>query len=292
MNDENKLPGTRAEARQTGATHYFTGKPCKKGHVAPRFTSSRSCVTCAADRNREWAAENEEHLKAYRKKAYAENRDEILSNWSEWYAENHERELEKKRMRYADNRGAALEYAREYRTANSAKVKAATKKWKLNNTDKIKEDWRTWYSKNGKARDAKRRSTPKGKIDDVISRGIHGELKGKKAGRSWSDLVGYSVDDLMAHLERQFQPGMTWENHGQYGWHIDHIIPRSAFNYEKPEDIDFKRCWALENLQPLWWQDNLSKGAKLTKPFQPSLALAVNDNQPNLKTRGNDKWRN
>lgn len=291
MNDEDKLPRTRAEAKEKGLKRYFTGTPCTNGHVAPRFTSSRSCVTCAADRNREWAAENEDHLKAYRKKTYTENRDEILSNWSEWYAENHERELEKKRMRYADNREAALEYAREYRTANSVQVRAATAKWRSENPDKVKKSWADWYAENGKFRDAEKRSTPRGKLDDLMSSAIYQAVLKRKAGRSWSDLVGYSVDDLMVHLERQFQPGMTWENHGQYGWHIDHIIPRSAFNYEKPEDIDFKRCWALENLQPLWWQDNLSKGAKLTKPFQPSLALAVNDNQP-LQARGNDTWRN
>lgn len=225
-------------------------------------------------------------MKEYRQKAYAENKDEILSNWSAWYAENHERELEKKRIRYAENREKNLEYAREYRSTNPEKVRAASDKWKAENPDKVKKAWDDWYSENGKARDAKHRSTPRGKLDDLMSSAIYSAIKKRKAGRSWSDLVGYSVDDLMDHLERQFQPGMTWENHGQYGWHIDHVIPRSAFNYEEPEDIDFKRCWALDNMQPLWWRDNLSKGAKLTAPFQPSLAMTVNDNQPPLRTRG------
>lgn len=75
------------------------------------------------------------------------------------------------------------------------------------------------------------------------------------------------------HLERQFLPGMTWENHGRFGWHIDHIIPLSAFNFETPDHIDFKRAWALSNLQPLWWQDNLKKRAKIEGAFQPSLAI-------------------
>ena len=225
-------------------------------------------------------------MKAYRKKVYAEKKDEILSNWSEWYAENHARELEKKKSRYSENREDNLKYAREYRSENTDKVKASTKKWRLSNPEKVKEGWGNWYAQNGKRRDAEKRSTPKGKLDGVISRGIHGALKGKKNGRAWVSLVGYDINDLMRHIERQFQPGMTWENHGQYGWHIDHVIPRSAFNYEEPEDIDFQRCWALDNLQPLWWRDNLSKGAKLAQPFQPSLALAVNDNQPPLTTRG------
>jgi hypothetical protein len=75
------------------------------------------------------------------------------------------------------------------------------------------------------------------------------------------------------HLEKQFLPGMSWENMGE--WHIDHKIPIAAFNFEKPEDIDFKRCWALKNLQPLWKSENCIKGAKIDKPFQPSLNLSL-----------------
>lgn len=86
-------------------------------------------------------------------------------------------------------------------------------------------------------------------------------------------LVGYTLDDLMIHLEKKFLPGMTWENYGRGGWNIDHIIPKSVFNYESTGDVDFKHCWSLKNLQPLWESDNMSKGAKLEKPFQPSLAL-------------------
>ena len=64
---------------------------------------------------------------------------------------------------------------------------------------------------------------------------------------------------------------MIWGNYGD--WHIDHKIPISAFNFTKPEHEDFKRCWALSNLQPLWAKDNISKNAKLEKHFQPSLAI-------------------
>jgi len=53
-------------------------------------------------------------------------------------------------------------------------------------------------------------------------------------------------------------------------WHIDHIIPVSAFNFTKPEHIDFNKCWALSNLQPLWAEENLSKHKKLKEAFQPS----------------------
>jgi len=67
---------------------------------------------------------------------------------------------------------------------------------------------------------------------------------------------------------------MTWENYGTY-WHIDHKIPIAVFNYEKPEDIDFRLCWSLKNLQPLEKIENIKKKDKLEKPFQPSLKIAV-----------------
>lgn len=89
-------------------------------------------------------------------------------------------------------------------------------------------------------------------------------LKGKKRGCRWVVLVGYSLDDLMRRLESLFQPGMTWGNYGR--WHVDHIRPRSSFSYSDTTDPEFKACWALTNLQPLWAIDNLRKGAKYPNP--------------------------
>jgi hypothetical protein len=86
--------------------------------------------------------------------------------------------------------------------------------------------------------------------------------------------VGYTVEQLKAHLEKQFEPGMTWQNHGRE-WHIDHKIPKAAFNFETAEDIDFKRCWALRNLKPMRATDNIKKKDKINHPFQPSLAIAI-----------------
>lgn len=72
----------------------------------------------------------------------------------------------------------------------------------------------------------------------------------------------YSMDELRAHLERLFQPGMRFANYGQ--WHIDHIRPCCTFNQLDPEQ--FAQCWALANLQPLWARDNLRKSHKYGGP--------------------------
>lgn len=81
-----------------------------------------------------------------------------------------------------------------------------------------------------------------------------------KNGSAISDL-GCSIDELKIHLERQFKTGMTWENYGKFGWHIDHILPLSKFDLSDREQL-LKIC-NYRNLQPMWCQENLSKGAKL-----------------------------
>ena len=73
------------------------------------------------------------------------------------------------------------------------------------------------------------------------------------------DLLGCSIEDCRKHLESKFKSGMTWDNHGIKGWHIDHIIPCSSLNLLDIEEQ--KKCFHYTNLQPLWWYENLAKGS-------------------------------
>jgi Uri superfamily endonuclease len=73
-------------------------------------------------------------------------------------------------------------------------------------------------------------------------------------------LLEFTVEELMRHLQRQFLPGMNWENYGR--WHVDHILPLASFNYQSAADPEFKVAWALTNLRPMWARENISKGAK------------------------------
>lgn len=72
--------------------------------------------------------------------------------------------------------------------------------------------------------------------------------------------MGYSLAELKLHLETKFQSDMNWDNYGK--WHIDHIKPVSSFLINGIDSEGFKECWSLENLQPLWAQENLQKGNK------------------------------
>lgn len=107
----------------------------------------------------------------------------------------------------------------------------------------------------------KYRCLPRVRVNRNMSQRIQSVLKGRKKGKAWPSLVGYTKDDLMSHLEGLFVDGMTWENYGE--WHIDHIYPVSKFDFSSYEDEGFKECWMLSNLQPLWAMDNCLKGDRV-----------------------------
>lgn len=65
----------------------------------------------------------------------------------------------------------------------------------------------------------------------------------------------------MKHLEAKFAPGMTWDNYGVDGWHIDHIMPLAAFDLT--DEQQRQQACHYTNLQPLWAAENLAKGAKV-----------------------------
>ena len=114
-----------------------------------------------------------------------------------------------------------------------------------------------------------RRRDPQVRLSQSMAHALRGALKRRGVrgrGSRWESLVGYTVQELQQHLESQFQRGMAWDNMGK--WHIDHIRPQSSFSFSSTDDPEFKECWALANLQPLWAADNLRKSAK--RHWQPT----------------------
>lgn len=171
--------------------------------------------------------------------------------YKEYASDERVKEQTKQRSRewYIKNQKRRREKAKRWVEQNSDRYKYLSKRWKENNKEKRREEWQ------------RRRSTPKGRVDHSFGAQMRNALREKKGGRRWEQIVGYTIDDLMAHLEAQFVDGMNWDNFGE--WHIDHIIPKAHFMFESTEDESFQECWALSNLQPLWAYDNLSKGAKI-----------------------------
>lgn len=77
-----------------------------------------------------------------------------------------------------------------------------------------------------------------------------------KRGRT-RDMIGCGWDQLKAHIEAKFLPGMSWEN--REAWHIDHMTPLSSASTVE----DMERLCHYTNLQPLWASDNIRKGARM-----------------------------
>lgn len=187
-----------------------------------------------------WGRHKEKYKPATRLWAQA-NRDSINEKARESYHKNRERRLLLKKMGYIRNKAQRISESRRY---------------KKENPDIGKKSVAKYY--------ARRRKDADFSINSRIRQGIkHSLLRTtkRKAGRSWELLVGYSLEELCSHLSSLFLPGMTWENHGR--WHIDHIIPLSAWDYDGPDHPEFKAAWSLGNLRPLWAKDNLVKHTSL-----------------------------
>ena len=74
------------------------------------------------------------------------------------------------------------------------------------------------------------------------------------------EMFDFNRDELIKHIESKFTDGMSWDNIDE--WHLDHIIPKTAFKYKSTDDATFKTCWSLVNLQPKWAEDNMEKEFK------------------------------
>lgn len=161
------------------------------------------------------------------------------------------------------------ECLREYYKNNIDKRKLYWKEYCKNNTEKVKEYQKKYhreYCKNNAKKiieyiKTRIRIDPKFRLNRKISKAIWRSIRRNKKDNYWEDWVGFTLQDLITHIEKQFKEGMNWENYGK--WHIDHIRPISSFNFNSYEDEEFKECWDLKNLQPLWAEENFSKGNKL-----------------------------
>lgn len=174
---------------------------------------------------------------------------------------------EKRIINYNKKREDRLAYAKEYRLKNLDKYKENSKKKRQNPEfrKKVREWAQIWRDKNrDKVRlkhnqycQKKKKEDPKFKLKTILRNRLLSVIRHNlKAGSAVKDL-GCNIDELKIYLESKFKPGMTWKNHGLYGWHLDHIIPLSKFDLNNRDEL-LKACH-YTNLQPLWAKENLIK---------------------------------
>ena len=155
-----------------------------------------------------------------------------------------------------DYKAKVIESNKKYSKNNPEKNRIRVNRFRKNNIEKCRSRERELYQE--------RKNNAVYKLNRAMKGSIWQALRHKKVsknGANWESLVGYKKQDLIDHLESQFEDGMSWDNYGK--WHIDHIVPKSLFEYETPYEVGFKICWGLNNLQPLWAQENMAKSNKL-----------------------------
>lgn len=152
---------------------------------------------------------------------------------------------------------------------NPEKAKAKQERWLKANPSRMAELAKAYRDRNPEAVKAtyakaidRRRGRPEALIHNTVGGALRHQIKAMKGKSKTFDILGYTLSDLMLHLERQFLKGMTWQNFGE--WHIDHVLPLSSFSITGLDDPELRVVWGLPNLRPLWAVDNLKKRAKRT----------------------------
>ena len=157
---------------------------------------------------------------------------------------------------YHKHKDKKNEYHKEWRKDKEIELKQYHTTWREENKEHVNKYKRDYERK-------RRAEDPKYRLGVRTRTAVWQLLKERNINKTNKtfELLGYTLEELMSHLEKQFTEGMTWDNYGE--WHVDHKIPMTSFNFETTDDPEFKLCWCLANLKPLWGPDNLSKGTKL-----------------------------
>lgn len=207
---------------------------------------------------------NREKLRAAAYARMVEKREEINQGQRDRYQANKIQRASEMRAR----RAADPEHARaiDKKRRGTERYKAQVRQRAAENREEFAERAREYRAKNperSRGYDAKRYSQPKFRITRAINAHVSRHLV--RVGSSKTSqrrmITGWSVAELVAHLEALFEPGMTLENWGE--WQIDHIIPVARVDFEDEDDAAFKAVWALSNLAPLWAFDNNQKHDRL-----------------------------
>lgn len=270
---------SRSKAMEMGFKRYFSGVPCKRGHISDRNTSQGLCLDCNRLRwsskeyresKKKWDDENREHLRNYHKE-YRKSYGDFKAIRDKRYVKNNQEKVNRnKREYYKKNRGRirewGFEYREKYRDAINEqkrdKLKGIHKplseytgiepktveynKPDEKSIEELLEESRSKYIKH------KIRSRMSGMVRRMLSvAGIEKEVDTISA-------LNYSPCDLRDRIESLFLEGMSWEESESF--HIDHLYPISRFIDEgitSPKIIN-----ALSNLAPMYPEDNISKSNK------------------------------
>jgi hypothetical protein len=210
------------------------------------------CRECAKAAAKAWREANPERAKAKDKARYAANphrekargkayrdanRERVNAVARAYRDANRECVNAKQRAKYAADSERVKAYRKAYRDANRERLATARKARRAANPERVKAI--------GRAHSKARRANSQHALNHSVSEAVRRSLRGNKAGRRWEILVGYALDELRAHIESKWMPGMTWDNFGDERrvgcrtWHLDHIVASSKWKFKSAEDLQF-----------------------------------------------------
>ena len=145
---------------------------------------------------------------------------------------------------------------KKYDQSEKGKIRKKKAQQKYQQTEEGKA---TVYKSQKKYYKKRIKNDPAFKLIEIIRARLRSflKIKGLKKNNKTMELVGCSKEYLRTYLEKQFRPGMNWQNNSTKGWHVDHIIPLSKFDCSDPDQL--KKACHYTNLQPLWAEENWKK---------------------------------
>jgi hypothetical protein len=227
----------------------------------------------------ETAEQREKRLEYHRNymRAFRSRHPEKQREANARYACKHKDKLrDLRKQRYLAKREGIIRRACEYSKQNRERINARNRRNRLLDPEKYKDKNRHAYLKSrdkDKQRRAarrtelaaymrkKRNTDPQFAIADRLRRRINQALRTANASKCGGmvEASGCDLSSLVRHIESQFADGMSWLNRNE--WHIDHIVPLSAFDLADHDQQ--KVAFHFTNLRPLWATDNLRKQASV-----------------------------
>jgi len=159
---------------------------------------------------------------------------------------------------YVKNKDNISQYFSKWQKENREHLNEYHQKWREENRDKLRKTKRN-YERTRKAND------PLYKLISNFRTAIYQVLKENNVEKNghYFEVLKYSPQQLIDHLESKFAGDMSWDNYGK--WHVDHILPITSFEINEIGDNEFMKCWCLSNLQPLWSDENIRKSNTIKK---------------------------
>jgi len=176
-----------------------------------------------------------------------------------YYNKNRLKKIQASAIWRIKNKDAQLKYNREYHITH----KKEKKEYYLKNKEHLLKTQREWRKNNrawiNERQSYKRKNNINIRLIENLRSRVRSAIKNNRKCTKTTELIGCTTEELITHIEKQFQPDMTWDNYGK--WHIDHIVPCALFDQSDPEEQ--KKCFHFSNMRPMWAFDNISKGCKL-----------------------------